>query len=417
MGDMKRQFLIMVIASVALHATSAIAQLPSGELRLWLKADSLNLAEGAKVTQWIDSSSFGTVFAPRTASEADGPLGGFPVEEYPHLQNVTVNGNTFPSVLFERDGSIFVTGDPNVDRSGSTDRLYQSSNRTPGNDPMVIADGTSMTSFTVLKPNVTSGGALGYQAVWALRGNNASLLELGIRPTGQFNYVTYDAVTEYRATNAATAGKWQIVAQTITEAGANDPLKFLVNDTEISTNPLVQNPTFTNGGVIVDRNDSINEDPVGLIEPFGIGGHAQDCCGEGETFAGNIAEIIIYARSLSSAEMDQVYSYLTAKYLSPPVTSGVLADYNENGIVDAADYVVWRDNIGQFFGLTNENPTAATEGFVDQEDYDYWRSRFGETSGSGVGSVAAVPEPTSALLLTLCSWVAVYGMRRRLSTR
>jgi hypothetical protein len=152
---MKRLLLVTTFACALASAADAVAQLPAGELRLWLKADSLNLAEDAQVTQWVDSSPHGTIFAPRTTSEPDGPLGGFPVEEYPHLQTVTLNGHSFPTVKFEREGDIFMAGDPAVDRSGSTDRLYQTNNRTPGSDPLVIADGTSMTSFTVLKPTVT----------------------------------------------------------------------------------------------------------------------------------------------------------------------------------------------------------------------------------------------------------------------
>jgi len=79
----------------------------------------------------------------------------------------------------------------------------------------------------------------------------------------------------------------------------------------------------TNGGMIIDRNDGINEDPAGLVEPFGIGAHAQDCCGEGETFSGNIAEIIIYAGALSQADKAQVYQYLANKYLPIPEPSSL----------------------------------------------------------------------------------------------
>jgi hypothetical protein len=108
-----------------------------------------------------------------------------------------------------------------------------------------------------------------------------------------------------------------------------------------------------------------------------------------------------------------VYSYLNAKYFGAPPAS-VLGDYSENNVVDAADYVVWRDNIGQFFGLANENPAAATEGFVDAEDYNFWRSRFGAIDGSGAGTAIAVPEPASALLImALVGWTAAVPMRRR----
>lgn len=333
---MKRLLLTTTFACMATWAANAMAQLPAGDLRLWLKADSLNLAEDAQVTQWVDSSSHGTVFAPRTTSEPDGPLGGFAVEEFPHLQTVTLGGKTFKTVKFERDGDIFVAGNPAMDRSGSTDRLYQTNNRAPGSDPLAIGDGTSVTTFTVFKPNVTVPNTLGFQAIWAKRGNGASLLELGIsggnpNTVGRFNYVTYDATTSYVAavgpgTSNQPAGKWHILRQSIAEMGANDLLSFASNHTEIQSNPLVDLLPVTNGGLIVDRNDGINEDPAGLLEPFGIGGHAQDCCGEGETFSGNIAEIIIYAGTLSQADTNQVYSYLANKYLPvpEPASAGLL---------------------------------------------------------------------------------------------
>jgi len=292
----------------------------------------LQLAEDAPVTQWVDSSSYGTIFAPRTL-RWDGLT---PVEEHPHLQTVTLNGRTFPTLKFERDGSL-PSGDPAVDRSGNTDRLYQATNLDPATDPLAIADGTSFTSFTVLKPTVTSSGALGFQAVWGLRGNDASLYQLGINAQGRFNYVTYDAFTSYTASPVQPAGKWNIVQEAVAENGANDVISFASNSTETAAASLTNLPVPTNGGLIADRNDGINQQPPGSLEPFGIGGHAQDCCGEGETFAGNIAEIIIYGRQLTQAENNQVYAYLANKYLAavPEPATAVLAILGLGAVVAA----------------------------------------------------------------------------------
>jgi hypothetical protein len=61
-------------------------------------------------------------------------------------------------------------------------------------------------------------------------------------------------------------------------------------------------------------------------------------------------------------------------------------DYNNNGIVDAADYVVWRKGLGTIY---------------TQSDYNVWRANFGQTAGSSSGATAsaAVPEPTTLVLL------------------
>jgi hypothetical protein len=93
------------------------------------------------------------------------------------------------------------------------------------------------------------------------------------------------------------------------------------------------------------------------------------------------------------------------------IVQGVPGDYSGNGVVDAADYTVWRDHLGQMFQLMNEGPD--TPGEVTAADYTFWKTHFG-TPGAGGGSAsagvvgasaAAVPEPG---LITL--WLGAAGM-------
>jgi fibronectin-binding autotransporter adhesin len=83
---------------------------------------------------------------------------------------------------------------------------------------------------------------------------------------------------------------------------------------------------------------------------------------------------------------------------------GVAGDYNNNGVVDAADYILWRNGNS----LQNE---VATIGSNTPEDLTAWRARFGNTSGSG--SSAAVPEPTSLLLVCVGLVVGIGSAHRR----
>ena len=87
------------------------------------------------------------------------------------------------------------------------------------------------------------------------------------------------------------------------------------------------------------------------------------------------------------------------------VVTVLSGDYNQNGVVDAADYVVWRNTRGQAgAGLAAD---GNDNGQIENGDYIVWRSNFGRTAGSAAvlhsaePLSAAVPEPTAAMLLGL----------------
>ncbi len=71
-------------------------------------------------------------------------------------------------------------------------------------------------------------------------------------------------------------------------------------------------------------------------------------------------------------------------------------DFNGDGKVDTADYVVWRNTDGT------------------QPEYDKWRANFGRTAGSANGtSATVVPEPLSLALLALAVHAKLLQRARR----
>jgi T5SS/PEP-CTERM-associated repeat protein len=86
-------------------------------------------------------------------------------------------------------------------------------------------------------------------------------------------------------------------------------------------------------------------------------------------------------------------------------------DYNGNGVVDAADYIVWRKQQNQL------GPGLAADsngyGIVNAADYNFWRNRVGNVVGSGLGSGSAIPEPTSAVLVMVVACCVAASTRKR----
>jgi hypothetical protein len=95
----------------------------------------------------------------------------------------------------------------------------------------------------------------------------------------------------------------------------------------------------------------------------------RDLNDDGDAF--DIGEVKIFADGIASP-VDVV--------AMPREVSG---DFNHDGAVDTADYVVWRKIDGS------------------EASYNVWRTNFGRTTGGGSMAHAAVPEPSLALQLML----------------
>lgn len=73
-------------------------------------------------------------------------------------------------------------------------------------------------------------------------------------------------------------------------------------------------------------------------------------------------------------------------------TFGVEGDLNGDGLVDAADYTVWRD---AFEGALDPSGDVNGDGLVDRTDYDLWSAAYGESAGA---TATSIPEPTGLVV-------------------
>jgi len=97
-------------------------------------------------------------------------------------------------------------------------------------------------------------------------------------------------------------------------------------------------------------------------------------------------------------------------YVIADVVDELFGDYNDNDVIDAADYIVWRK---VFASSGTALLHDATPGVVDGDDYNYWRAHYGDLHATGAGTVASTSVPESATSVLLVVGVAACGLRRR----
>jgi hypothetical protein len=112
-----------------------------------------------------------------------------------------------------------------------------------------------------------------------------------------------------------------------------------------------------------------------------------------------------------TSEADAIYDLSftsNSVLLSIETGTGLAGDYDDNGVVDAADYTIFRDNLGGDSAVLNGNGSGAMT--VVPEDYLRWKSNFGNSAN---GAAVAVPEPSCIVLLaSLGTWLAFLYRRK-----
>ncbi len=266
--------------------------------------------------------------------------------------------------------------------------------------------GPNFTLSAVVNPYSTgqySGGVERVLSSYAGTGSTAGSLILDFNPS------TTTGIRLFLPSNTGAA--------TLTAAGPGKPD---VNPSTKQTITVVYQTGTTNDSVFMYLDGTLIASktnlPPGTVQSLGthelhIGEDTSGFLGAfaNENYIGSMDDVMILGRALTP---DQVTYLSTNGANALLATLTVPGDYNNNGVVDMADYVVWRASNGQTgAGLAAD---GNNDGAVNTADYDYWRARFGNTAGagSGTGNAAAVPEPATGALLLFLAAFAPLNRRR-----
>jgi hypothetical protein len=223
----------------------------------------------------------------------------------------------------------------------------------------------------------------------------------GFARWGGFATFDLDSVWHFDHTTAPPAGKNDLFSVAIHEIGhalglgGSDEWTALTAGTGDEAYYFGQTAVDEYGTVVPLAFDVVDEEPV---------------VDDGHWREGTMSHVF-GSNTVQEAAMDPTITKGTRKRLTAldaaaltdigwtvvPPPLNLPGDYNDDKIVDAADYTVWRNNFGNPESLPNDNSPG-----VDYDDYDRWKSNFGSVANPGSGSFAhespAAPEPSGGLL-------------------
>jgi hypothetical protein len=204
--------------------------------------------------------------------------------------------------------------------------------------------------------------------------------------TLEFRYGEEEFV-ENHVTVTSTAGVYSETDQWVFFAATLNPSTGDVEFFKGTTTLAVESAGTGNMGTLID----------GIVAPsnrsFYVGNSASEGLqwSQGRAFNGDLDNLRVFDSVLSLSELEA----LRMTDLSPPAS--LEGDYNSDGKVDAADYVVWRKGDGS-------NPAG----------YNTWQEHYGQPGGSGASAPAgSIPEPSTLLLTAV---LVALGVARRART-
>jgi T5SS/PEP-CTERM-associated repeat protein len=302
-------------------------------------------------------------------------------------ERLVINGGTTGTLGFDNDGEVSVVG-------GELEFLEQFTNSNQA-AALTLLDGVvhfpiPTTGFGFDSTGgvlASTGGVNDIYGTVRIQGASSRIVV-----AGESTAVFHEPVTNSGSTIEVFPGSTAVYLQGLTTTGSGSALAVHLAGPD---EDLDFGSVEVSGGAVLD----------GTLQVQLAGGFVPS---EGDSFqiltaaggrTGTFSNEIL--PSLSTG-LDWDLEYTPTSVVLSVISTVLPGDYNGNGIVDAADYVVWRKTDG------------------NQEGYNLWRTNFGRTVGSGSGATgsasAAVPEPAGILMVLTASLAGLFCGRSSAGT-
>jgi hypothetical protein len=340
---------------------------------------------------------------------APGGIGGMPLDSWENAALLDTGETNHVALLLSPDGGSetmqLYIGQKGKDVTGAASSSFLARNGLAYgsyyylNDVLPVS-GTSTDGFF----DTTALGALSAGKLEDVdtNPNDPTQAVLGVQETGLF---TFDFNLNFSGGGFNSAASSFSVTKIQNHNNNIDGLFGDADNVDWTAATTIGGVSYPNGLIFVNEDSGTNNGETWMMTPTGSGlTRIADTAptNSATTETSGILDISAFV-GFEPGNILVTTNQGSAASLSVLINSDLLlaGDYNGNGIVDGADYVVWRNGLG-----TTYLPS----------DYNIWRSNFGQTAGSAAGASwpdgGTVPEPRACVLTC---WIAVgagIGTRR-----
>jgi hypothetical protein len=92
--------------------------------------------------------------------------------------------------------------------------------------------------------------------------------------------------------------------------------------------------------------------------------------------------------------------------------AAIAGDFNGDGVVNTADYAMWRSSLGNIV-TPGTKADGNGDGVIDAGDYIFWRKQMSAAGNASSLSGAAIPEPAATVLMLAAGAIDASMLKRR----